>query len=166
MRPRLQANNEEVLDLLLMQQKKVTNVREWKQTEAIWLREKLHMSGEQVAQALNYRLQTVHLLWHTWLHRGMSLFTEKRSPGGRNNAHMSREEEERFLAVFLEKAESGGIVTIREMKEAYEHHIGKQVAESTIYRLLHRHGWRKISPRTKHPNSDPDAQDEIKKTPA
>lgn len=28
-------NNEEVLDLLLMQQNKVTNIREWKQTETI-----------------------------------------------------------------------------------------------------------------------------------
>ena len=63
MKPRVQANNDKVLELLLMQQKKVTNVREWRQTEAVWLREKLHMSGEQVAQALNYRLQTVHLLW-------------------------------------------------------------------------------------------------------
>jgi transposase len=149
-----------------MQQKKVTNIREWRQTEAIWLREKLRMSGEQVAQALNYRVQTVHLLWHKWLHQGMSLFAEKRSPGGRNNAHMSREEEERFLTVFLEKAASGGIVTIREIKESYEHHIGKQVAESTIYRLLHRHGWRKITPRKKHPKSDPEAQGKIKKTPA
>ena len=166
MKPRVQANNDEVLELLLMQQKKVTNIREWRQTEAVWLREKLHMSGEQVAQALNYRLQTVHLLWHKWLHQGMSLFTEKRSPGGRNNAHMSREEEDRFLGAFLEKAESGGIVTIQEIKEAYERHIGKHVAESTVYRLLHRHGWRKVTPRTKHPKSDPEAQDEIKETPA
>jgi transposase len=121
------------------------------------------MSGEQFAQALNYRLQTVHVLWHKWLRQGMSLFTEKRSPGGRNNAHMSREEENRFLDAFLEKAESGGMVTIQEIKKAYEQHTGKQVAESTVYRLLHRHGWRKITPRTKHPKSDPEAQDEIKK---
>jgi hypothetical protein len=34
---------------------------------------------------------------------------------------------------------------------------------STTYRLLARHGWRKVQPDTKHPKSDPAAQDEFKK---
>jgi hypothetical protein len=35
---------------------------------------------------------------------------------------------------------------------------------STTYRLLARHGWRKVQPDTKHPKSDPALQDEFKKT--
>jgi hypothetical protein len=34
---------------------------------------------------------------------------------------------------------------------------------STTYRLLARHGWRKVQPDTKHPKSDPALQDEFKK---
>ena len=61
------ANTEEVLKALIEEQKKITNIREWRQAEALWLREKLHMSrvlrGRR--QALNYRLQTIYLLWHS-----------------------------------------------------------------------------------------------------
>lgn len=39
------ANNEEVLAALIEEQKSITNIREWRHAEALWLREKLHMSG-------------------------------------------------------------------------------------------------------------------------
>ena len=155
---------EEVLEALLREQKKVRDIREWRQMEAIWLREKLHMSGPEVAEVLQYRLQTVHLLWHRWLERGMAIFTEKRPPGGRNNAYMTAEEERTFLLPFKKTAPSGGMVEIGRIREAFEAHVGEQVPKSTIYRLLRRHGWRKIMPRKKHPKSDPTKQDEIKKT--
>lgn len=158
------AFTEEVLEALLREQKKVKNVREWRQMEAIWLREKLHMSGPQVADVLQYRLQTVHLLWHRWLDRGIRIFTEKRPPGGRNHAYMTIEEERAFLAPFAKQAPSGGMVDIGRIKEAFEACVGERVPKSTIYRLLRRHGWRKIMPRKKHPKSDPGKQDEIKKT--
>ncbi|HQM46367.1 MAG: winged helix-turn-helix domain-containing protein [Syntrophaceae bacterium] len=34
---------------------------------------------------------------------------------------------------------------------------------NATYRLLARHGWRKIQPGTKHPKRDPVLQDELKK---
>jgi hypothetical protein len=34
-----------------------------------------------------------------------------------------------------------------------------------VYRLLERHGWRKVAPDTHHPKSDPAAQEEWKKLP-
>ena len=158
------AFTEEVLEALLREQKKVKNIKEWRQMEAIWLREKFHMSGAEVAEALQYRLQTVHLLWHRWLERGMAIFTEKKPPGGRNNAYMTPEEERVFLAPFGKTAPSGGIVETGRIKEAFEAQVGERVPKSTIYRLLRRHGWRKITPRKKHPKSDPAKQEEIKKT--
>ena len=36
--------------------------------------------------------------------------------------------------------------------------------KTTIYRLLDRHGWRKIVPRSKHVNADREKQEELKKT--
>lgn len=158
------AFTEQVLEALVQEQKKVKNIREWRQMEAIWLREKLHMSGPEVAKVLQYRLQTVHLLWHQWLERGMAIFTEKRPPGGRNNAYMTPEEEQAFLRPFTKTAPSGGMVEIGRIKEAFETRVGEPVPKSTIYRLLRRHAWRKIMPRKKHPKSDPAKQDEIKKT--
>ena len=39
------------------------------------------------------------------------------------------------------------------------------VAASVVYRMLARHGWRKVAPDTRHPKSDPLVQEEWKKTP-
>lgn len=158
------AFTEEVLEALLREQRKVKNIKEWRQMEAIWLREKLHMSGPRVAEVLQYRLQTVHLLWHQWLDQGMAIFTKKKPPGGRNNAYLTLEEERAFLRPFAKTAPSGGIVETGRIKEAFETRVGERVPKSTIYRLLRRHGWRKITPRKKHPKSDPEKQEEIKKT--
>ena len=38
------------------------------------------------------------------------------------------------------------------------------MAESTIYRLLDRHGWRKLVPRPVHPKADLEEQAAFKKT--
>lgn len=159
----VKVSNKDVLELLLIQQREVKDIKQWRQIEAIWLREKLSMSGPHVAEALGYRLQTVHLLWHRWLKLGITLFKDKKRPGGRNHAYMSKEEEQGFLRSFIKKAESGGILQVQEIKEAYEMQMCKKVAKSTIYRLLDRHGWRKIAPRGRHPKADPAKQDEIKK---
>ncbi len=147
---------------LIEKQKKITNIREWRQAEALWLREKLHMSGPRVAEALHYRLQTVYLLWHRWMKEGLTIFTNKKPPRRRNNAHMTAEEEEEFLRPFVKKAPQGGIVEIREIKEAFEARTGATIPKSTIYRLLNRHGLRKIAPGKKHPKSDPILQEELK----
>jgi hypothetical protein len=37
------------------------------------------------------------------------------------------------------------------------------VAASVVYRMLARHGWRKVAPDTRHPKSDPIAQEDWKK---
>jgi transposase len=41
--------------------------------------------------------------------------------------------------------------------------LGQPVKASVVYRLLARHGWRKVAPDTRHPKSDPEAQAEWKK---
>jgi transposase len=67
--------------------------------------------------------------------------------GGRRRQNMSPEEEKAFLAPFLSKAEQGGILVVAPIKTAYEQAIGHNVPDSTVYRLLARHGWRKVAPR-------------------
>lgn len=44
---------------------------------------------------------------------------------------------------------------------AYEERIGCQVAASTVYRMLARHGWRKVAPDTGHPKRDAQAQSAV-----
>lgn len=54
------------------------------------------------------------------------------------------EEEKEFLKPFFEKAEKGHIATAAEIHKALNQHLGEIVNESTVYRLLNRHGWRNV----------------------
>jgi len=76
---------------------------------------------------------------------------------------MSVEEEKAFLAPFLEKAATGGILVVGEIKRALDEHLGRETALSSTYNLLHRHGWRKLAPDKRHPKADVKAQEEWKK---
>ena len=83
--------------------------------------------------------------------------------GGRRNDYLSIDEERVFLTPFVTRAETGELVTIREIHQAFEKQVNSTVAESTIYRLLARHSWRKVMPRPHHPKADPVAQEAFKK---
>ena len=74
------------------------------------------------------------------------------------------EEERAFLRPFFARAERGELATTQEIWHAFEARVGHEVDDSTIYRLLLRHGWRKLMPRPRHPQADPQAQEQFKKT--
>ena len=56
-----------------------------------------------------------------------------------------------FLEQFGEIAEAGKIVEVSEIKKAYDKLIGHETGHGQIYNVLHRHGWRKTKPRSRHP---------------
>jgi len=85
-------------------------------------------------------------------------------PGGRRNQYLTKDEEAAFLAPFIEQAAQGEIVTTKLIHQAFKQRLGHEVDESTIYRLLQRHRWRKVMPRSIHPEADPKAQEAFKKT--
>jgi hypothetical protein len=70
----------------------------------------------------------------------------------------------RKLTLVFAQAESGEIATVGQIWHAFEQRVGHTVDDSTIYRLLHRHGWRKLVPRPRHPKSDLETQEQFKKT--
>jgi hypothetical protein len=63
--------------------------------------------------------------------------------GGRRYAYMT----EKLLETFFERAAKGEIVTTKQIKQTYEEHIGHEVDETTISRLLKRHLWHKVMPK-------------------
>ena len=68
-----------------------------------------------------------------------------------NNRKLSFEEEAAFLDQFYDLAEAGQLVTVKTISEKFVELTQEPCNDSTIYRLLKRHGWRKISPRPTHP---------------
>jgi transposase len=89
--------------------------------------------------------------------------TPKKSWGGRRRYSLSLEEEKAFLATFATEAGAGGILSAPPIHVALIKRLGRDTSPSTIYRMLARHGWRKVQPDTKHPKSDPAVQEEFKK---
>ena len=95
-----------------------------------------------------------------------SVRTGKSPPrwGGRRRSLMTFDEEKEFLEPWAEQAKAGGILVVSVIRAALAQRLGRPVKPSVVYRLLERHGWRKVAPDTHHPNSDPAAQEEWKKT--
>ena len=83
-----------------------------------------------------------------------------------NHRNMSVEEEAEILAPFKAEAEKGQMVEVREIAKAYQQAVGHPVGKGQIYCVLHRHGWRKIMPRSKHPKkaSEEDIESSKKST--
>ena len=71
-----------------------------------------------------------------------------------------------MLAPFIEQATAGGVLKVAEIQAAYEARVGKVVPNSTIYRVLARHDWRKVVPRPRHPKADVAARGAFKKSSA
>lgn len=65
---------------------------------------------------------------------------------------MSEAEEASFLEAYIQQAEQGHLLDVREIAAAYEEKVGHPIGNSQIYRVLHRHNWRKVMPQSKHPN--------------
>ena len=81
----------------------------------------------------------------------------------RNRAKATLEEEAAALDKVLHDAHLGGIVVIPRIKPLVEKALGKKMALSGLYRMLHRHDWRKLAPDTQHPKGDPQARETWKK---
>ena len=95
---------------------------------------------------------------------GLQFARGPRNWGGRRRGLMTAKEEEAFLAPWAEQAREAGMIVVSPLRAALAEKLGrKKVTHSVVYRLLTRHGWRKVAPDTRHPKSDAAAQDEWKK---
>jgi transposase len=135
---------------------------EYRRVLCVWLRAALGLSALRVAEAVGWHVSTVRQLQARYLKEGEAVLKVV-GKGGRRNSYLSRSEEERFLERFLDRASRGGLLVVSEIREAFQAKVGHQVPPSTVYRLLARHGWRKLTPRRRHPQSDPAAQAAVKK---
>lgn len=81
----------------------------------------------------------------------------------RNRAKATLEQEAAALDKVLHDAHLGGIVVIPRIKPLIEAELGQKIALSGLYRMLHRHNWRKLAPDTQHPKADPQARETWKK---
>lgn len=143
--------------------KRANGHSEYQRIQCVLIRATLGSSAAEIAQLLGWSTATVHVIHSRWAKEGEALF-DLRGRGGRCHQHMSAEQETRLLAPFAAKAHAGGLLHVSEIKRALEQQVGNPVAASTVYRMLDRHGWRKVVPRPRRPKADLQAQGAFKKT--
>jgi len=118
--------------------------------------------AEEIARHCGVSKASVHAVISTYNRFGVGA-VETPGKGGRRHQYLTVPEENEFLLPFFAGAERGEIATSAEIWKAFEKRVGHPVDDSTIYRLLHRHGWRKLMPRPKHPQADQQEQQRFKK---
>ncbi len=117
---------------------------------------------EQTASMLGVSRATVHRLQTAFRKKCRGDYVPKKH-GGRRRVLMSLEQERAFLAPWEEQARDGGVLVVSALRADLSCQLGRPVDASVVYRLLARHGWRKLAPDTRHPKSDPQVQEEWKK---
>lgn len=135
---------------------------DFQRVQCVWLRAELGMDSTTVGKAVGWAPGTVKKVWSQYFSGGEAALIGV-GRGGRRRNNLNEDEEQSVLAPFFEKASSGGVLVANEVKQAYEQTIGREVPKSTVYRMLARHGWRKIAPRPRHPKADKHRQEAFKK---
>jgi transposase len=127
----------------------------------IWLTH-LHHSAPEIADLLQVSKQAVWLWVGQYNHQGpQGLLRQGR--GGRRWSYLSVEAEASLLRSVEQTALAGQILTAPQLLPEVQRAVGKTVSLDYVYKLLHRHQWRKLGPRPRHVKADREVQEEFKK---
>lgn len=143
--------------------KQNTNKRVDKRLQVIILRYEGKKDVE-IGAKLNYDRKRVSQLCAEFKLLGLAEYARHKYGG--NNRNLSNESEEALFKQFHQEAEKGHIITPADIKTEYDKLIGKETVDTFIYKVLKRHNWRAVMPRSKHPNkaSDEDIESSKKLT--
>jgi transposase len=133
-----------------------------KRIQCIYFKVKYDKEPEEIGEMVGYNKSYVKQIQAKYWKEGDSVFYLKQR-GGRRRENFTLEEEKRIVEEFRKKAENAEILEVSKIKKYYEEKIGKKVPKSTVYRMLDRQDWRKITPRPSHPKSKPELIEKFKK---
>jgi len=142
---------------------KATDLEELRCAQAVLLPALLGATLEQTAAVLGVGRASVPRLQARLRQRGSKPQAARTNWGGRRRQALSPADERVFLAPWSQASKAGGVLVVAPIRAALAQQLGRPVAASVVYRMLARHGWRKVAPDTRHPKSDPQAQEDWKK---
>ena len=93
----------------------------------------------------------IYRLYNRYREQGLEEYVRNKHTSHRRV--LSEAEEKEILNEFEKAAEAGQVVTAQDIKKAFDQKIGRDTGSVYIYRLLKRHGWRKVMPRSRHPKA-------------
>jgi transposase len=136
---------------------KTKSLEQFRQAQAVVLPLRHGLSLEETAHSLGLAPRWVSRLRNRFI--AGERVSETPSRGGRHHACLTKEEEAERSGPFIKEAASGGILVVSRIKARLESQLGRSFALSSVYALPHRHGWRKLAPDKRHPQSDPEARE-------
>ena len=129
--------------------KTIRDKKEDKRLRAIELRAE-GKSNKEIAEKLDTSSKVVNNWVCKYVKEGIQGLLSKGQKG--NHRNLTFEQEEEMLKKFEEKGKKGQIITVKEIEEEYIKLVGHTIGTSQIYYVLKRHGYRKVMPRSRHPN--------------
>ena len=151
------------LEILAAAQQKVKTAKtaaELRAALAVVLPARFGFTRKQTAQAIGLSTSRVGGLRAAAQKPGAE---PKNSHGGRRRQRLSLPQEKAFLTPWEEQAKTAGMIIVPPLHQALEKHLGSKIHHSQVYRMLARHGWRKVAPDSTHPKTDPAVQEAWKK---
>lgn len=149
-------------DELKLRMQSSANIIERNRWQALYLAAGWQISASEIADIIGISVYSVNKWVSQYNRKGVeSIYAKPR--GGRRSSFLTWQQEEELLKELSERANEGLLVMIKMVKAEIEQRLQHQVSKDYPYDLLHRHGWRRIAPRPKHPKQDPALQAEFKK---
>jgi transposase len=128
----------------------------------IWLTYYGSFRAQQTADYLRVSRQAVWLWVGQYNKKGPDGLNRK-GRGGRRWSYISLTDEKSILDLLKKRAMEGEFLTAKQILPIIKKKVGKEVSLAYVYRMLHRHGWRKSGPRPHHVKSNKKAQEGFKK---
>ncbi len=99
------------------------------------------LSNKEISEKLACDISTITRNIAAFKRKGIKEFSTLKYGG--NHRSLTEEEEDKILQSFKKKMNKGEIVTVKEIKQAFDEKIGKDTGRGYIYMLLKRKGFQK-----------------------
>jgi transposase len=132
------------MKMLLRQTK---DVAEQRRIQAVLMRASDALPPAKIAELTGLSVHSVRVIHSRFLREGESCLVGRPGRGGRRHALLSEAQTKALLAKHAPAAAQGGIVMANVFKGDCERLVGHKVSVSSVYRLLAKAGWRKVTPR-------------------
>ena len=142
--------------------KATQSLDDFRSAMAVLLPAQVGLTLQETADLLGVGTASVHRM-QTRLQVGRTSSSGLRNWGGRRQSLLTAQEEIDFLKPWAEQARDAGLLVLSPIRAALAQRVGHAVKASVVWRLLARHGWRKVAPDTKHPKNDPQVMNAWKK---
>ena len=153
--------SEEASKELRREMKHCKGIKAYRRMEAVALRGE-GKDNTEAGKLTGYHPDSVSKLVSQYVNEGIESLTQDGRKGG-NHRNLSADEEQALLQEFCDAASEGQIITPAEIKKRYDEMLGRETKPNFIYAVLARNGWRKVMPRSKHPNKASDEAIEASK---